>query len=650
MRRRGTVSACTAIAAVALLSWSGSSSVAAAGQIASQSNKTKASDPSGVVQQVIPLHITRRVQSRLIGSPPAEWALTKVAMATAEVGWAAATGLGSPAQPRLALATADGGRAFSLLFTAPESIVAVSAPDAEHAYFLEQSCQNGGGCSSMLQSWSPGDTQPVTLWSSAMDAAIGLSFPTAQDGYLAVVDVGSPFRFPVSLYATHDGGQTFAKLPLPCGDWNPNAPGALDFWNANSGWLLCGGRTGPAGKQQVKSLWATDDGGLHWSLLSRSPLGDVTGGLPAGGFVESLDVAGPQVGYVGIDGAGLFRTEDGGRTWQRTLRNAAPAIGLVLSVGFLPGGFGWLLAGELPQLETTPDGGRTWSRLGQPSRLVPEGFAWEQSGNLAFALGEPVNYRWLLGGQELIVSSDTGGHWARLSALPEYLEYVQVLSPQEIVAVYGRSEDAIERSSDLGQHWSKADRLPKDWQPIQLGYFSASTGWALAQDPKVSTSLGILRCVQNGCSPIPTPFSPGFAQATGPSSGFAIGQDWRGRPAPALFTTRDSGRTWTENLLPSGFFFSTGGARGALRWLYEDDSFSAVMDPRPQPQYPSTAILRSDDGGRTWLEAVLPAGDQTVLSVSFSDAAHGLLVTSSPVTGTSCWETSDGGATFHLVQ
>jgi len=89
------------------------------------------------------------------------------------------------------------------------------------------------------------------------------------------------------------------------------------------------------------------------------------------------------------------------------------------------------------------------------------------------------------------------------------------------------------------------------------------------------------------------------------------------------------------------------GARGRVEWLYQVDDYPAQPEP-PAPLYGGTAALVSSDGGRTWRELDLPAGGQAVLSLAFSDALHGLLVTTSPVTGTSCWSTSDGGRTFHL--
>ena len=599
----------------------------------------------------VPLDITGRIEAKLVGHPPVAWTLTNVAMATDKIGWAAGKGSIAVAQPVLALGTTDGGRSFSLLFMASAPIVAVSVPDAGHAFFLEQSCENGGLCTTILQAWRVGARRPVTLWQRQGEAAIGLSFPTAEDGYVATAALAVPSKG-MNLYTTHDGGRQFhvSSLPCPSSSWNPDGPGALAFRSSTAGWLLCGGPIGggPHGTNpwrfQVKTVYATTDAGAHWSLVAQTPHGARSGSLPRGGIADALSLTSGQVAYIGLDGAGFFATEDAGRTWHRVFAAAGHGGGWAYSVGLLSDGFGYLLAGSPSRFLATTDRGHTWQALSQTPPPVPDSLAWDLGQGLAVASARPAVYRWSYGNPDLLVSSDGGGHWATFAHLPNWAWTLQALSAQYLVAGDNRSKaGAVAESRDLGRHWSRI-RLPRDWQVWSLGYHEPDQGWVTADYQ--STEFGIFACSRTHCTELSAPFSPLLAQQTGSRSGFAVGKDTQGRWA--LFTTRSEGRHWSERLLGQTYNMSGIGAKGRLEWLYQIDDYPAAMEP-PHPMYPGTVVLRSTDAGRTWQEIDLPPGLQAVQSLSFSDPSNGLLVTSSPVTGVSCWQTSDGGATFHLM-
>ncbi|MDA8344973.1 MAG: hypothetical protein M0Z66_05765 [Thermaerobacter sp.] len=598
-----------------------------------------------LIGSAVPLALASKTQASLFGKPPIHVVPTRLAMATRSVGWAAGKGLGEQAQSYLALGTSDGGSSFRVLFTAPAPIVAVAAPDARHAFFLEQQCANGGYCTSLLQEWRSGDRAPQTLWRGNADGAIALAFPTAQAGYFAVADMTSSDDT-VHLFATLDGGKTFVERPQPCGSWNPSAPGAIYFSDPSTGWLLCGGEVGGAdGTQQAKSLYATRDGGRNWSLIA-STSAHSGGSLPTLGFSDALFFASSQVGYVGLDGNGIYGTADGGRTWRKVFASADPPGNWALSIGFLSGGFGWFLGGRGPALQETDNGGSTWRDVGSATPPVPDGTGWDLGGGLAISLARPSVYRWSQGRAQLVLSSDGGGTWTKLTdlALPGYAAALSATSPYDLTVGENLMKTAfIANSSDLGRTWSRI-RLPKGWQVWALGYWRRADGWVVADYQ--NTRFGVFSCGQRICTRVPTPFSPLWAQMTDPLSGFAAGKDASGRWA--LFTTQDGGRHWTERTLPEDFNMGGSGAKGRLAWLYQVDDYPAEPNP-PPPLYGGTIALVSSDGGRTWREIVLPAGLQAVVSLSFANASDGLLVTSSPVTGTSCWSTSDGGRTFHLL-
>ncbi len=599
-----------------------------------------------LIGSAIPLALASKTQASLLGQPPVHVVPTRLAMASRSVGWAAGEGLGEQAQAYLALGTSDGGASFRVIFTAPAPIVAVAAPDARHAFFLEQQCINGGYCTSLLQEWRSGDKTPQTLWRGNADIAVALAFATAQAGYFSVADMTSSDNA-VHLFATLDGGKTFVERPQPCGSWGPGAPDAMYFSDPETGWVLCGGAPGKAEGTQSRSLYATHDGGRQWSLIASTPADSDVGALPAQGAAGTLFFTSPQVGYVGLDGTGIYRTADGGRTWRKVFASADPPGNPAASIGFLPGGFGWLLGGHGMDLQETANGGRTWRIAGSAAPLVPDGSAWDLGGGLAIALARPPVYSGSQGPAELVLSSDGGGTWTKLTdlALPGYAQALSATSPYDLTVGENLMRTAfIANSSNLGRTWSRI-RLPKGWQVWATGYWRPADGWVVAMATHGSRFV-IFRCGQHSCTQVPTPFLPLWAQMTGSSSGFAAGQDVGGRWA--LFTTQDEGRLWTERILPGHFNIGSTGAKGHLAWLYQVDDYPAEPDP-PHPLYGGTIALVSPDRGRTWREIALPAGLQAVVSLSFANASDGLLVTSSPVTGTSCWSTSDGGRTFHLL-
>lgn len=566
------------------------------------------------VVRLAALTVTRAVQASLPGSQPAGMDLTDLAMATSEVGWAGATGLFA-AETTYGLETVDGGRQFTQVFTAPQRIVGVAAPSPEHAYFLESDCISTGQCTARLQALQGGSTSPETLWQAQGVAAGALSFPTAQDGFISAVvsQEGKPGK--AELFATHDGGKTWAISQLPC----PGVPyaGALDFLDAEQGFLLCAGQPG-AGRQS-KSLYVTADGGQNWSLVASTGTSGASGALPTGGYVHSLFFQSPQVGYLALVRGGFYRTGDGGKTWAPVFLQVVQSGEDADALGFLPGGFGWLLAGGVPGLSVTQDGGRTWQSV-YPAP-VPQ-FVSDLGGGRAFGFR-------IAGTSALVESQDGGARWSVVAPLPFTPIALQALSSQDLVAL---SSAAIEESQNGGKRWRQV-ALPRGWTPTRLGSASLGAGWVVAQN--ADQLPAIFSCGTRACRRMQAPFFPLAGTATGNRSGFAVGLDAQDG-SPALFETTDGGLHWTERLLPNGFNLGGNnyvgvGAQGDVRWL-----FSGFV------------ILRSADGGRTWQETKLPPYPW-IDSLSFANAQQGLLTAANPGSTPSIWRTEDGGETFQLV-
>jgi photosystem II stability/assembly factor-like uncharacterized protein len=122
------------------------------------------------------------------------------------------------------------------------------------------------------------------------------------------------------VYRSKDGGRTWQKILFRNDStgvvdlvMDPNNPNVLyaGFWQAGrTPWLLSSGGNG-------SGLWKTTDGGDNWIELTRSP------GLPAGiwgniGVTVSGANSNRLWANIEADSGGVFRSDDGGRTWTQT--------------------------------------------------------------------------------------------------------------------------------------------------------------------------------------------------------------------------------------------------------------------------------------------------------------------------------------------
>jgi hypothetical protein len=157
------------------------------------------------------------------------------------------------------------------------------------------------GCSKKSTTVSTATTAPTTAATSVPVAtATATAAPAATDTPApAVVD-------PCTLRDSLEG------LPLGAGVAFDLGGGVM--------WQLCGG--GAAAGSSEKYLFKTTDGGVNWTLLSMTTLGNPTpeagvGELPNGNGVDAMFFIDEQNGWLGLTSPGmnLFRTSDSGVTW-----------------------------------------------------------------------------------------------------------------------------------------------------------------------------------------------------------------------------------------------------------------------------------------------------------------------------------------------
>jgi photosystem II stability/assembly factor-like uncharacterized protein len=303
-------------------------------------------------------------------------------------------------------------------------------------------------------------------------------------------------------------------------------------------------------------LEVTEDMGKTWSDITPA-------GLPMSVILQNPFFLDEEHGWVAAeDCAGdasrsaLYRTSDGGRTWQRT--PVAPTTcnaGAGLSPVFIDPSTGWLERVEptapFASLEGTHDGGRTWTKERQLPMVGPVSFVnasdgWQAGG-------------YIRGKGALARSRDAGDEWRRVEVplpaccpswqttygLPKFFGADGVLP----FSMYRAHKEVVgfDVSADAGDSWLRAATLrlrnvhPNS--PSVVGIGSAASLWV----------------------------APGGS---------------------TIYRTNDAGQTWRPSGVPTeGDVIQIDPIGGRAAWL--------VMDERQKRM-----VFLTQDGGRTWHRVV----------------------------------------------
>lgn len=193
---------------------------------------------------------------------------------------------------------------------------------------------------------------------------------------------------------TDDGGATWSVGALPVGAALGGAP--LSFWTPETGRTV-GGGNGVA----VGGVYQTGDGGASWRRVA---------GATPGPFDGPVTFTSASAGWTWSGADLMYRTEDGGRRWQREQLPAVrgyelasagqPEIfggGVVVVVARLrrPGG------AERTAFYESEDGGISWNTHLAPGASKGANASFAANGSDWFALS----------GDDLFASTDAGGTW-----------------------------------------------------------------------------------------------------------------------------------------------------------------------------------------------------------------------------------------------
>jgi photosystem II stability/assembly factor-like uncharacterized protein len=470
------------------------------------------------------------------------------------------------------------------------------------------------------------------------------------------------------IYYTADGGQTWAEQHSPA----EITLTAVDFVDVLHGWAV-GFPTNSGGDQ--RAVFHTSDGGQSWEPQEPgsifSPLWDVQFIDQNRGYIVGVD-------YVSAWGPPVFRTLDGGATWEKVKMAAANPLTTEGLHGVAVVGDRVIAVGDHDYVATTA---QAWDSPQQNAAGMPcynfdclfeqrylnphyifhaVFFADEKQGWVVGSKTFDVSH-W---GQVILSTQDGGYTWeTQYEHAPDIeglggglfsvhrLADVQFIDDQNGWAVgsaarfYGNGWEfygAILRTSDGGLSWQdSAAPLYDDRERefFAVDFMDGQSGWALAASYFPSPNTHLARTSDGGINwewidtGVEGMLAIGFALVQGdvdfsdPQHGWAVGG------LGEIVSTTNGGTTWTRQMLTCDW----PECRKRL--------FAVEMLDNQTGWIGGEGLYYTTNGGENWLpqEIDLP-GD--IYAMQFLDAQHGWL------TGDrgALLRTSDGGVSWERIE
>ena len=422
-----------------------------------------------------------------------------------------------------------------------------------------------------------------------------------------------------------NGGETW----LPAGDGLPNGfvlTLAIDpLTTSNVYAVMANG--GPAGAS-VGGIYKSTNGGGSWRMLNTGLPAAASISLlaidpvtPATLYVSALPFAPPPAGGPAL--GMILKSMDAGQSWT-ALNLGLPPPGFFSSLVFDPGTPGRLYAvapsfGGPATLFRSSDGGKTWNRLtGVPnntsiSSLILDPQSPATLYGVISSFTPPGPPTWAIG-----KSTDAGDHWTVYDVPTTTSISFLALDPSAPSRIYAAAAGfsvngsptpagGVFKSTDGGQSWSASNRglvsyeirtlaaHPVDGDTLYAGGFGgafktadAGTSW---------NSTGLTAYTGSLVTDLTNP-NVLYAQ-TGRS--FGCNSDER-----LLLRTSDGGASWQDTVSPrnSGCILNASfrSPRGAPMAIDQTDpNILYLGESDDQDGY--SAILKSTDGGANWIVA-----------------------------------------------
>ncbi len=443
---------------------------------------------------------------------------------------------------------------------------------------------------------------------------------------------------------------------------------------------LYAGTLTPDGVQSV-GIFKSTDGGASWTDINVGLFDPLLGIGPLDVWSLAIDPKNPTTILAGSRFSEIFKSVDGGQTWQNKTLGGFN-VGLETSAfQFDPTNSSRILAASTLGLLRSTDGGETWNGYGN----VSDSF---------FTLAaDPASattlYAGNASGSGIFKSTDGGAHWTTINkglppnqgatgALPLVLG-VAVDPAHSTTLSAGTYGNGLYRSTDGGSNWSSIGSGMRTTYVSALAFEPSSTlvaatyGGGVYQsadggDTWAPSSAGLDVGIVN--SLLFDPAAPGTVSAAlfdGVYRSPDGGGTWQAAnnglpvaPVSALAFRPGTPRSLLAATVGGGVFKSTdgGGTWSASSQGLTDSSISSiVVDPtNSQTLYAGTEhsgtasqrVFKSADGGATWTQTSLDAGQNpiTFLAVNPANASQVIAISENAL---GYYQSLDAGKTWKTV-
>jgi len=420
------------------------------------------------------------------------------------------------------------------------------------------------------------------------------------------------------------------------------------------------------GEGTHEAFYRTYDGGVKWETFEISVEGDTL--VPS--YMEALEFVNDTVGFVAGPGGGIFKTVNGGESWNRVNSQTTGANYYLNDIFFLNEQQGWVggYDNQWPVYNPAPlfytdDGGETWTEIDwvDEERFLDQIAYYDE--NLGYAIGRTNGgvYRstdggtnwealfgegvrgtlydldatdaqnaWAVGTNGAILATTNGGeNWnVQTSDATKTLRDIQFLDTQNGWTI-GDSATVL-NTTNGGEDWILSETgLDENLRSIKM--ISTSDGWI------VGDSSLVLKTTDGGISWEPVIL---FPEDTLQLNSIVFIDDsigWIGGEEGTILHTTNGGETWTSqetNLLGFGIndFFFLDENNG---WAVCSGGTSNVFG----------RLLKTQDGGDSW-EQVPTNFQYAFYSVHFVSPTKGW-ITGLGSGGNNLLITNDGGETWN---
>jgi photosystem II stability/assembly factor-like uncharacterized protein len=359
----------------------------------------------------------------------------------------------------------------------------------------------------------------------------------------------------------------------------------------------------------------------------------------------------PDVGWITDERGNVYRTADGGRSWDNVTTGGEPAVRaspqpVPIPLAFVSPTEGWLCSG--PTMEYTTDAGASWKNVNVPSH--PPSL---QRSQPPVCAAIPGGEAWMLTasvypGREQLIHV-TGARHVETIAFPQLANEYQV---RALVFADSKRGWAISNSpqghqillatTDGGQTWNVA--LGQGTRPLRFS--SPSNGWGATYPPGAE----VAHTTDGGRTwtyiSVPAPGSATNVEVSpiAARGDVVVAVVWRpdGEIPQLLFdVSRDNGRSWTLRPVPGGdrYPVTTPTAFGVT----DSDHWQLAFGSR---------LETTADGGRTWEEVANFAALSQITDIAFLTPRLGFvsgIAAGESATASMVLQTTDGGESWSTI-